>query len=323
MGETTAKENEQVDLWRQADEANEKLFLEFSKTLAKSTSHLAGDNPDVSTIDVDAEWKRFEDSIDANQKKATIKPLKPLYAQIWLRVAAGFALVALISIVVVQFIGYSNYETVYAEAGGKQVTLPDGSVITLNANTEITYLKSFEENATRKVELTGEAFFEVERNPEQPFVVQLNEGTVEVLGTSFNIQAYKKMDVIDVVVAAGIVRFGSEVKDESVVLEAGDRGILNKENNQVNQEMNTDVNFLSWKTRQIVFEDMSLDQVIQTLNKLYDANITINAESAENCMVTVTFDHQSLEAILSVLEETLDLTYEENGNNIMIVSTGC
>lgn len=323
MDETSADENEQVDLWRQSDEANETLFQELSITLSKSTSHLAGDNPDVSAIDVDAEWKRFEDSIAADQKVASTRQLKPLYAQTWLRVAAGFALVALISVVVVQFIGFSDYETVYAEAGGKQVTLPDGSLITLNSNTEITYLKSFEENATRSVELTGEAFFEVERNPEQPFVVQLNGGTVEVLGTSFNIQAYKKMDVIDVVVATGTVRFGSEVKAESVVLEAGDRGILNKENNQVNQEMNTDVNFLSWKTRQIVFEDMSLDQVIQTLNRLYDANITIIAESAENCKVTVTFDHQSLEAILSVLEETLDLTYVENGDNIEIISTGC
>lgn len=323
MGETTTHENEQVENWRRQDEANENLFREYQKTLEESTSHLVGDHADVSTIDIEAEWHRFAEAVDASEKEVQAIPLKPLYAQPWIRVAAGFILMALISIVVLQFIGFGDYETIYAEVGGQEVTLPDGSTITLNANTEITYAKSLAEDGTRTVELTGEAFFEVERNPERPFVVKMKGGTVEVLGTSFNIQAYKKMDVINVVVATGVVRLGSGLPKESVVLQAGDRGILNIKNNQVNQQMNTDVNFLAWKTRQIVFEDMSLDQVIQTLNKLYDADITISAESAGDCNVTVTFDHQSLEAILKVLEETLDLSYVENGDNIEIVSTGC
>ena len=240
-----------------------------------------------------------------------------------MKVAAGIALIAIISLVVIQFKGSNSEQIVYADTSGKQVNLPDGSTVTLNTGSQISYNNTFGEESPRMVSLTGEGFFDVTSNPEHPFVVQLHEATVEVVGTSFNIQAYKNMPEINVVVATGVVRFGSTKNKESVVLKAGDRGTINKNNNKVSQIMNTDVNYLSWKTQQIVFEDVSLDKVIRTLNRLYEANIIISAETAVNCKVTVSFDHQSLEAILSVLEETLDLTYVENGDNIEIISTGC
>lgn len=319
LAETTKLENQELEAWRQANVDNEQWYQDYRETLEKSTAHLASQQ----NINIDAEWKRFEHSIDSQSQELRERNVVPFYAQPWLKVAAGIALIAIISLVVIQFTGSDSLQTYYADTSGKQVVLPDGSTITLNTASEIKYSNTYGEDSIRTVSLTGEAFFEVKSNPQQPFVVQLNEATVEVVGTSFNIQAYKNTQDINVVVATGIVRFGSTNNEESVLLKAGDRGTINKNNNQVSQIMNTDVNYLSWKTQQIVFEDVSLDKVIQTLNSLYEANITISAETAVNCKVTVSFDHQSLEAILSVLEETLDLTYIENGDNIEIISTGC
>ncbi len=94
-------------------------------------------------------------------------------------------------------------------------------------------------------------------------------------------------------------------------------------NNLVAKANNDDVNFMAWKTRKIVFNDMELDEVIHTLNALYDTNISFSTEVGKNCKVTVSFDNQSIDAILSVLELTHDLEYKKSGDLIEIVKSGC
>jgi ferric-dicitrate binding protein FerR (iron transport regulator) len=171
--------------------------------------------------------------------------------------------------------------------------------------------------------MAGEAFFEITRNESKPFTVNMGLSSVEVLGTSFNINTVGNNDAIEVVVNSGKVKFTSSGIKKSVILIKGEKGILMKTNNLLSKVENTDVNFMAWKTRQLIFNDVELDNVIQTLNKLYEQQIYFSTDIGKNCKVTVTFDNQSIEAILSVLELTLDLEYKKSGDLIEVVKTGC
>jgi ferric-dicitrate binding protein FerR (iron transport regulator) len=202
------------------------------------------------------------------------------------------------------------------------VSLPDGSEITLNKNSSLTYAPTFGET-TRKVTLVGEAFFEVKRNPQKPFIVSINQTEIEVLGTSFNVQGYEILNAVEVVVATGVVKFSAPERKQEVMLHAGEKGVYSMITQHMGSQVNDDINFLSWSTQKIIFEETDLHTVIKTLNKTYQSNIIVSTEISPSCVVTVSFDHQTLEAVLNVLKTTLNLTYKITGNRIEIVSAGC
>src|SRR5690606_36556914 len=109
--------------------------------------------------------------------------------------------------------------------------LSDGTLITLNENSSIVYQEEFTSNE-RHVALTGEAFFEVARDEEKPFIVDLpSETYVKVLGTSFNIKAFDGDSLVTVFVKTGRVEFGSEANN--IILTPGEKGVYNKQSGQI------------------------------------------------------------------------------------------
>ena len=265
-------------------------------------------------VNLDQEWQRF---------KSTVRPAGTGSSTTgWWRIAASVVLVTVLGYLLWTNVFEAKSITVLAQYSGQEIMLPDSSVVTLNKNASISYPRNFS-RGSRMVEMTGEAFFEVTRNVNKPFIVKMGLSNVEVLGTSFNINARKDNDRIEVVVNTGKVRFTNTTSKEAVILTKGEKGVLMKSNNSIAKAPNDDVNFMAWKTRKIVFDDVELDEVIQTLNKLYEAHVSFSTDVSKDCKVTVTFDNQSLDAILSVLEVTLDLEYRKSGDIIEVVKTGC
>jgi transmembrane sensor len=311
-GEISADEQQVLDNWLAESTENERYF----QNLRKIYSH-AGNSKDeaIPAIDINQEWQQFKSSVQPEVKKDT-------YQSSWIRVAASVLVIGVLG----YFIWFTAFQskdiTVLADHSGQLVTLPDNSVVTLNKEASITYPREFSDG-NRTVIMKGEAFFEVTRDESKPFIVNLGLSNVEVLGTSFNINAEENNDKIEVVVNTGKVRFETTTGDESVILTKGEKGTLMKNMNMISKVDNNDINFMAWKTRKIVFNDVDLDLVIQTVNKLYDSHISFSTDVGKNCKVTVSFDNQSIEAILSVLELTLDLEYKKTGDNIEVVKAGC
>jgi transmembrane sensor len=311
-GEISADEQQVLDNWLAESTENERYF----QNLRKIYSH-AGNSKDeaIPAIDINQEWQQFKSSVQPEVKKDT-------YQSSWIRVAASVLVIGVLG----YFIWFTAFQskdiTVLADHSGQLVTLPDNSVVTLNKEASITYPREFSDG-NRTVIMKGEAFFEVTRDESKPFIVNLGLSNVEVLGTSFNINAEENNDKIEVVVNTGKVRFETTTGDESVILTKGEKGTLMKNMNMISKVDNNDINFMAWKTRKIVFNDVDLDLVIQTVNKLYDSHISFSTDVGKNCKVTVSFDNQSIEAILSVLELTLDLEYKKIGDNIEVVKAGC
>ena len=311
LGEISNEDESKLDEWKSASKENYKYFQDLEK-IYKAASAIS---VETDSINIDREWARFESSIQKDKKESR-------HSVGWLRIAASVAVIAVLGYSLWNGSFQSKEITILADYSGQEVTLPDNSIVTLNNGAEITYPRKFS-NDNRDIDLTGEAFFEVTRDENKPFIVNLGLSNVEVLGTSFNINTDNYNDEIEVIVNTGKVRFANTSTQESVILTRGEKGMLMKNSNLLSKVQNNDANFIAWKTRKIVFNDIELDEVIQTLNKLYETQIAFSTEVGQNCKVTVSFDNQSIEAIMSVLEATLNLEYKKSGDIFEIVKTGC
>jgi len=322
-GEATAEEQQELSTWVALQEENKKYYQKIKQTFDLSGEYYSKKESKVPNLDIDKEWNHFLNQIEKKETSniRSITPNKSLYPM-WARMAATVLLVVASGFVINYFLSRDNDIQFETANNTLEVTLPDGSHVVLNHNSKLTFTADYG-TQTRTVKLTGEGFFEVERNPQKPFVIEVNGATVEVLGTSFNVQGYDSRKELEVVVETGVVKFSVPGMNKDVTLKAGDRGVYQKEKQYLSSRENKDINFLSWKTRKLVFEENDLRSVVETLNNAYQANIRIATEIPDTCVVTVTFDQQSLEAILNVLKTTLNLTYTIKDGQIEITHAGC
>jgi ferric-dicitrate binding protein FerR (iron transport regulator) len=200
--------------------------------------------------------------------------------------------------------------------------LQDGTVVTLNNNSKISFPKRFKGNV-REVTITGEAFFDVEPNPEKPFIINAGEAQVKVLGTSFNISAYPEQEKVEVIVETGkvqVTRKSEPDTDENhvLLLNPGEKGTFSEQNNKLEKNVNADRNYLAWKTHNLVFEETPLHQVISYLKKVYRIDIQLTDKELNNLVLTAEFNKKPIDFILNVIQLTfyLDLR-EENGQYIL------
>lgn len=176
----------------------------------------------------------------------------------------------------------------------------------------------------RAVKLQGEAFFTVEHNPEKPFIINTGQLKIEVIGTSFNVNAKSEKGDVEVIVETGIVKiYTKKDKSDSVMLYAGDKALFNHTEKDIQKKLNENINYLAWKTKKLIFECDELQNIVNTLNETYNASIVIKNPSIKECVLTNTFENQSLESILKVLEATLDLQVKKKGEVYEISGGGC
>ncbi len=196
----------------------------------------------------------------------------------------------------------------------KSITLNDGSVITLNSNSKLIYPRKFKDNE-RRVKLVGEAFFDIAKNPNKAFIINAKNAEVKVLGTSFNINA--ATNKVEVLVKTGKVQFSSITKpDKKLILTPGDFASLQE--STLEKIITRDDNYLSWKTRQMIFRDTKLQEVAKVLNRTYQVQIRFEEAELKNLPLTTTFDHDPLDHILNYMCIPFNLVYEKKGNQILI-----
>lgn len=199
-------------------------------------------------------------------------------------------------------VGVSTLTEVATGSEMKEVSLPDGTVVKLNANSELAYAKGFGE-AHRNIILKGGANFDVERNESLPFIIEANNGKVEVLGTSFDVKAYPGKDV-ELNVAEGTVKFSSaeeEIKAE--ILNAGEKAKLSTDGKSIEKDLLENQNYAAWWTRKLVFEDTPFDKVIKSLEETYWVEIDYS-DALLNCPLTATYENKPLDEVFDLLKST-------------------
>ncbi|TAJ13965.1 DUF4974 domain-containing protein [Marinilabiliaceae bacterium JC017] len=152
-----------------------------------------------------------------------------------------------------------------------RVQLADGTVVYLNSMTRLKYPVQFTA-ATRQVELEGEAFFEVTKNEAMPFVVKTNGVQVQVLGTSFNVKAYKGEEKVTTLVE-GKVNVSAGTQNKSILLKPGEQAIIDEEAGDITK-WEVDVNlYTSWVKGVYLFRDQRLEDIMVALSRWYDIKV--------------------------------------------------
>ncbi len=230
-----------------------------------------------------------------------------------LRIAAVLVLASTIAL----WFYANRSETINAATAIVEETLKDGSMITLEEGSQLEVLPF---GSKRQVKLSGTGYFEVASDPAKPFTVEVGEVLVGVLGTKFSISQQMKQTVVSVEEGRVSVRY----QDQELVLTGNETAVVDKLTNQLNRLKSSDTGeYRYWKTRKLAFKSLKLGSVLETLNRIYDADITVQNPAAAECLITVSFEGESLETIISVIALTLNLEAVEDNGKITLVGEGC
>ncbi len=316
-GQASQHEISELESWIKENPEHEKLFLEYKRLWIMSGFNKANDS-----IDVESEWKKLKSKLFAEDVK-----VKSLYENTrsgifrpLLRYAAIF--ITLITLAGVLYLLLSKPEMEELTATNSIITtqLPDGSEVTLNLGSTLIYPSKFKGD-TRSLKLEGDAFFKVTPDKTKAFIVQASQVVVKVLGTSFYLNAKAEQPDVQVTVSSGKVSF--EAGTEQVILIAGEKGIFDKEKGTLDKMANEDENFISWKTKKMVFHNEKLEVVFRKIGQTYGATIKIISPEILECRLTATFDNQSLERVMEIIKATFNLEISQQEGLINVAGVGC
>ncbi|AHM58384.1 Fe2+-dicitrate sensor, membrane protein [Flammeovirgaceae bacterium 311] len=238
-----------------------------------------------------------------------------------LKVASVVLLAIVASFVILKFTTPSTQSTAISyistevPAGQKKtIRLADGTVVVLNAASKLVYPEKFAANS-REIELEGEAFFKVARDIRKPFTVKSGEVVTKVLGTSFNIRAYRAEADIEVAVATGKVNVSHG--DEAHNLLPGELVQYNAETKSLNVQEYDHQEVLAWKEGIIYFKDATYEEVKSTLERWYGVEIHSDAK-VDNWQYTGSFKNENLKAVLMSIGYVKEFDFNISGKNVEI-----
>ena len=313
-GEITAAERKLLFSMIQTDEKLRKDFSSVQNLYALS-SWLPNENDEFEAVDKLAAFKHTH----CRKKRYPIHILKH---------AAGYAAAICITILSTwmvmndrepaeEMVTYEEFTTPSGQRA--MVELHDGTTVWLNARSTLRYPNHFAREE-RKVELDGEAFFDVEHNEHKPFVVSTEKLDIKVLGTKFNVFAYKGREEFNTALLEGSVKVYERMNEEKALFMNPNECVELKDNKLVKRPMgNTD--FLLWKEGIYAFDDVPFEDIIKKFELYYDIVITVNNSKLMKYKFSGKFrQRDGVESALRTLRKVYYFTYikDEENNNIVI-----
>ncbi len=315
--EATADEKAIVESWLTEGPANAKHLDQLNLIFNQATAI-----KDAQHFDTDAAWEKVRSKLSKHETRTIeFKPQSSSFPT-WLRIAA--------SIVVVLGIGFyiAQYATKPADVYAQQTTttvlkdtLPDGSLTVLNKKSSLAY-EYDRIKETRKLKLVGEAYFNVKHQETKPFIIETQEVIIEDIGTTFNVKAYPQSNTIEVFVETGEVHFYSN-DNKGLHLKEGETGMYNKISKTFARLVATDTNVLAYQNHIFHFNNTDLGVIIDEINEVYNAKLSVAKEELRGCRITVDFKGESLESIVEIIAETLNLTVTKLDKQIILDGNVC
>jgi ferric-dicitrate binding protein FerR (iron transport regulator) len=273
---------------------------------------------------VDAAWENIHSRFEKDGLLTAENKIRSIDFYMIVKIAAIFIIGLVISYVAYNsfsssgHIGMQLAET-FTENNIKIIELSDGSVVHINKKSKLYYPENFS-NHNRIVELEGEAFFDIEKNPKKPFIIKARNKEIKVLGTSFNVNTNFEGEKVEVFVKTGKVKFYEPGNTQNeLILEPDFIGTLDEE--ITDKRLNKDPNYISWKTKYFDFRNgEKLDKVIATINRAYGVNIVLADSKLTRNILHTTYDNDPLNTILGSICGTYNLSKEEQGEMIILKS---
>ncbi|MEO6520676.1 MAG: FecR family protein [Mucilaginibacter sp.] len=215
---------------------------------------------------------------------------------------------------------YSNQSqkliTVTADRGHISiVSLPDGSKVWLNSGSTLAYPAVF--GKIRSVELVnGEAFFDIRHNPKHPFVVHYGDMHAQVLGTSFNIKYYKKLNDVRITVVTGLVEVGN-TKQSFGMISPDKEIIYNQKTSFHNARPINSHKVAAWKAREVNLYDVPFEDLVLTIENVYSVKVKYDREKMKDIITTIHFSSSDdIKEALEIIKTIHGLNYTINGKEV-------
>ena len=212
-------------------------------------------------------------------------------------------------------------QTVSTLAETRTVCLPDGSTVTLNHYSSLSYPEKFKSDK-REVKLNGEAYFEVSKNKKHPFIVQTETIDVQVLGTHFNVDAYQNNPDVKTTLLTGSVAVSNKRNSVRMILKPNEIAIYNKVGNKLTRQVTKNAkDEISWRDGEFIFDNLPLGEIARELSNSFDTPIHIADTSLQSYRISARFRNgEDLETILSVLHHAGYFNYSQNNKQIVITT---
>lgn len=260
------------------------------------------------------------------------------YSKLYAAAAVNVAVVALLYFVPGRHAAALDNK-INTERGAKTtVHLPDGSVVTLNSGSRLSYNKDFGIK-NRQIYLEGEAYFDVKKSPSMPLVVSTATVNVTVLGTTFNVKAYAEDSLVEASLFTGTIQLATQKDPERVILlRPREKVTINQKQNALNvpatvkevrnemvslQHMtssrnNNSFDETAWLENKLVFRAVPFREVAKELQRKFNVDIYFNDTVFQDIRITATFSEASIHDIMPALQQTIPFHFTSVGNKIYI-----
>lgn len=214
-------------------------------------------------------------------------------------------------------------EMVVATATGEKatITLPDGTLVTLNSNSRLSYTPKVYNKDNRQISFSGEAYFNVAKDKERPFMIDARGLKVQVLGTKFNLSVRKEDKNAELFLESGKVLFTSLLKRESVVLSPNQKLTMNQMTGEMSVMKETDNMASAWRRNEMIFRNAPFESVVKAIENVYGVRIRMEYKSDSMDVFTGTLVTNDLNSVLEVIETTNNLKATKTNNVISIGRT--
>ena len=306
LNEGDAAMRQRLERWIVEDPANQRYFENF-RLIWEASQQLA---PAMKVNEEEA-WQRFRKKTFDRQHKNRIVRGR-FHA---LKIAA--TVVICIGLAALSYLVWDRTSQAPVTIASNEQTadklLPDGSEVTLNKESSIVYARKFNGNS-REVKLKGEAFFKVTPDKSKPFVVEVGDVTVTVVGTSFNIR--QKGDSTEVSVESGIVKV--EKNNRTILLKRNEKVVISKSDSTMKANETKGKLYNYYVTHEFVCDDTPLWKLVEVLNEAYGSHIEIANPDLRNLPLTTTFHNEPLDHTLNIISETFNITVEHHNEKIIL-----
>lgn len=304
-----------------------------NKATESEKRQLAGlvNDPDRWADDFDEIWDHsfgnMPDLSDERIFKAisdTAKPVKINLRKLFMRMASSAAIISAVAMSLFYWNEnrlLTKYNDMTVEVGQGQksdISLPDGTKVHLNADSKLCYGSHFN-GKQRQVELIGEAYFDVAKDAQSPFIVKAGDIQVQALGTSFNVKAYPEDDTITTYLAEGSVVVTSLT--QSINLSPGEIAVYSQKETQITMKKEEDDRmFTAWMSNEMVFNDEPILNIVKQLERNYNVKFELKSDKLNDITFTGTLKNASLQSTLYALQFTSSISYKKKEDVIELYS---
>ena len=315
---TSPLQRKMIDEWLET-EANEEQYFEWLEEWENTHPQYLPQSESALT--------RYEAFLEANPhteimtESVDSEPVVFSTRRSWFRWLAAASVVVLLGVGGWLFRGsilYQTYQTAFGET--KALQLPDGSKVTLNANSSLRLPRFGFGTKNREVFLKGEANFSVTHTADhQKFVVKTNKQfEVVVLGTEFTVYARQRLSKVVLNKGKVQVRYQQGRTQKQIMMKPGDLVTLDRQNRLDKKAISHPQNYAAWEQKRFVFEETSLQEVAYLLQENYGLEVEIKDKDLSERIIMGSFRAENVDQLLQSISELLDISVVRQGNRVQL-----